>query len=81
MDDTIEEHKLLNQLSEQARLKELAAGGQLVEHENNSVQELEEKAQGSVELKEIIKAERDQKVIIVLIVLGFQGLVEGMIVY
>lgn len=59
VDDSIEEHKLLSQRHEKARLKELA-GDEWEEDEGGGVSE--EDSQTVVQLMETIKIERDQKV-------------------
>lgn len=58
MDDSIEEHKLLSQHGERARLKELA-GDEWEEDEGGG---RSGDAQSVVQLRETIKMERDQKV-------------------
>ena len=62
MDDTVEEHKLLAQQNDKARLRELA-GGEWVEGEVDEFIADEEKLQTCDELRELVKTERDQKVI------------------
>ena len=59
VDDTIEEHKLLSQRPEKARLKELA-GDELEEDEGGGATEGADEA--AIRLRETIKIERDQKV-------------------
>lgn len=58
VDDTIEEHKLLSQRPEKARLKELA-GDELEEDEGGGATEGADEA--AIRLRETIKIERDQK--------------------
>ena len=60
-DDTIEEHKLLSQRPEKARLKELA-GDELEEDEGGGATEGADESQTAIRLRETIKIERDQKV-------------------
>jgi len=62
MDDTVEEHKLLAQQSDKARLRELA-GDEWVEGKVDEFISEEEKLQTCDELREVVKTERDQKVI------------------
>ena len=59
VDDTIEEHKLLNQHSETARLRELAGE----EDEGGSTSVESEELQTVEQLRETIKTERGQKVL------------------
>ena len=63
MDDTVEEHKLLAQHSDKARLRELA-GDEWVEGEVDEFVSKEVNLQSCDELREVIKTERDQKVIL-----------------
>lgn len=58
-DDSLEEHKLLNQRHEKARLKELA-GDEWEEDEGGG--DSGEDSQTVVQLRETVKIERDQKV-------------------
>lgn len=64
VDDSIEEHKLLSQRHEKARLKELA-GEEWEEDEGRAASEEAGETQTVVQLRETIKIEKDQKVTIV----------------
>ena len=55
VDDSIEEHKLLNQHSEKAHLRELAGESEDAIGESEDLQSLEQ-------LRETVKTERGQKV-------------------
>lgn len=68
-DDSMEEHKLLSQHHEKARLRELA-GDEWGEDEGGGALEEAEDSQTVDQLRETIKTERDQKVMYSCINLG-----------